>query len=672
MKKLLPIITLLITFWANAQNQTQTPPPLCPQPVNLVVMATTQTSATFAWTEPATSTVWEVAILPAGTPAPIDTSIGFLVSSNLFTAGPLDCGTAYDFYVRSICSEGWTSLWHSTIPFATASCFDGGGTAQNLSSCPENGQSCYDLNQNDANVLGTLDPSLFTVTYHDDPDLADTGTNPLASPFCITEASDYLFARLEENATGAHSISSFYLTAAGQCPALQFHAFLDTNNNGVLDAGEELDTNYTLMHLGHFNYEIDNDGIIHSIATYNGIHTIYDANTSASYDVEFVINPEYAAYFNGSSQTDLHTDASGTSIYYFPVTASAPYNDMGVTIAPYGAPRPGFQYSQYIGYRNNGNQGQNSGTITYTKDPAVSVVSVAGNVDFTTDGFTFNFTNVPPLQTRYLWVTLQVPTIPTVSLGQTLTTSVSVASANDAVATNDTRTLTETITGSFDPNDKLEAHGRNIVFDNFGADEYLYYTIRFENTGTASAEMIKITDVLDDQLDETTVRPIDESLSGTFERVGNSLTWRFEGIDLPPTSIDPVHSHGFVSFKVKPKPDFAIGTVIPNFASIYFDYNPAIVTEPFETHFVQALAVNEFENAELVLFPNPASDQLTVFNAKGIRSVEIYEGIGKKVQSQLFDRSASATLDIARLQSGMYFVRITTDSGSVTKKLIKK
>jgi hypothetical protein len=43
---------------------------------------------------------------------------------------------------------------------------------------------------------------------------------------------------------------------------------------------------------------------------------------------------------------------------------------------------------------------------------------------------------------------------------------------------------------------------------------------------------------------------------------------------------------GSIPFLVKPKPDYAISDIIRNTDSIYFDFNPPIVTDIFTTEFV--------------------------------------------------------------------------------------
>jgi hypothetical protein len=89
-------------------------------------------------------------------------------------------------------------------------------------------------------------------------------------------------------------------------------------------------------------------------------------------------------------------------------------------------PRPGFTYQNNLYYTNNGTQPM-SGTLIFNHDSAATMVgtSQSGTVA-TPTGFTFDFTDLQPQETRSILVTMQVPTIPTVSLGQLLVSSATI------------------------------------------------------------------------------------------------------------------------------------------------------------------------------------------------------------------------------------------------------
>ena len=83
-------------------------------------------------------------------------------------------------------------------------------------------------------------------------------------------------------------------------------------------------------------------------------------------------------------------------------------------------------------------------------------------------------------------------------------------------------------------------------------------------------------------------------------------------------------------FRIKPRAGYAVGDIIPNTASIYFDYNPAIVTNTFNTEFFTSLNSPSFSNNEFQLYPNPAKGivLITLNNNQFIDKVIFYDLAG--------------------------------------------
>ncbi len=299
---------------------------------------------------------------------------------------------------------------------------------------------------------------------------------------------------------------------------------------------------------------------------------------------------------------------------------------------------------------------------------SITSVSEAGIIS-TATGFTYDFTNLLPNETRIIYVVMQVPTIPTVTLGDLLTNTASITiPAGDVMLSNNTSSLTQTIVGSYDPNDKTESHGEKIVHASFSANDYLTYTIQFENTGTFYAENVRISDVLDAKLDETSVRMINASHSNVLTRVGNTLNWNMNGIDLLPSA------KGHVTFQIKPKPGYAIGDIIPNTAYIYFDFNPAIITNTFQTEFVNAMSVSGFENATFLVYPNPTNSFVTISgknNSELIDSVVITDISGKTIQTKSIN-TVNAKIDLSDLSNGIYFAKVKSGNNLSIVKIIKQ
>lgn len=458
----------------------------------------------------------------------------------------------------------------------------------------------------------------------------------------------------------------------GSCAeSLALIAFLDSNNNGIKDVGE-VNFNH-----GNFVYQINDSGIdLYGSTIFQGSYYIFDSNPTNSYDISFAVNPNLNTYYTSSvlhNNINLPT-GSGNNTLYFPIVNVLPHVDASVSLYPSGQPRPGFTYSNIITYQNNGFQTIPSGTVTFTKGSNVSITSISQTgTTATSNGFTYDFTNLAPFETRTIYVNLTVPTIPTVSLGDLVTNTASIQINNDIDTANNTSTATQTIVGSYDPNDKSESHGGKIGLDTFTSNDYLYYTIRFENTGNASTEFIRVEDVLDGTLDESSFEMIAASHPVNTRRSGNQLIWHFYNTQLPPTSVDPENSHGYVHFRIKLKPGFAIGDSVPNTAFIYFDYNPAIVTNTFNTQLVQTLSNATFNSTTISLHPNPTSTNFVV-NTTGrvkIAKIAIYDVSGKKIYSSTITTQQNISIDVSSFSRGIYLVELSSeDNEKLTKKLI--
>ncbi len=453
---------------------------------------------------------------------------------------------------------------------------------------------------------------------------------------------------------------------------IKLNAFFDNNSNNVQDSGES--------NLDEANFSVQlNSGAIQNVFSTTGTHFIYESNPLNSYKLNYIIPEKYASNYTlgtGTYNSIKVPNGSGTTTINFAVRR-LPFNDLSVQVYSQSAPpRPGFMYDNIIQYTNKGNQTIFSGTVTFTKNnvASLSFVSQSGTVSTTNGRFTYNFINLLPNETRTINVTMLVPVIPVVNLGDLLTNSASITSSvTDIDTTNNESSLTQIIVGSYDPNDKAESHGEKIVRSTFTSNDYLFYTIRFENTGTAEAINIRITDELDAKLDENTIESITTSNKDyVLERVGKNLTWRFNGINLPPSTPNSTTiGHGSVVFKIKPKAGYAVGDIINNTANIYFDFNPAIVTNTWKTEFVNTLSTNDIVFNDLKVYPNPTTNLLMINSNSTIEKIEISSLEGKKIVSQKVNTNQHE-VSLKELSKGVYFVKISANGSEKVVKIIKE
>ncbi|MBC8755414.1 T9SS type A sorting domain-containing protein [Kordia sp. YSTF-M3] len=451
---------------------------------------------------------------------------------------------------------------------------------------------------------------------------------------------------------------------------INVRSFLDDNTNGTYDVGE------VLVPFGNVLYEENDDGII-NVGTTNQIYTILSDDGANTYDITFDLFPEYVNCYTIATPTinDVNV-AIGNAIFVdFPLTAPQACEDIEVLLINTSRPpRPGFTHDNLLMLKNNSTTTVASGTIEFVVDNLLvfnNIISINSNytVTNTATGFTVDFVNLAPFATELIEIELLCPV--TVALGEITTNTVTYTTdTNDLVLGNNTSSLEETVIGSWDPNDITESRGPEIIHEDFTSQDYLYYTIRFQNLGTAEAVNVRIEETLDTELDETTFQMVASSHDFQVVRTNDELVWRFDDINLPAEMFDADGSNGFVYFKIKPKAGYAIGDIIPGVAGIYFDFNAPVITNTFETKFVAPLSVGEVSSINVTTYPNPATDILYVtFDKNETSNVRLFDVQGKQILQQVED-SKTIELNVSSLQSGIYFLKLTTATAQFTKKII--
>lgn len=233
--------------------------------------------------------------------------------------------------------------------------------------------------------------------------------------------------------------------------------------------------------------------------------------------------------------------------------------------------------------------------------------------------------------------------------------------------------------GSFDPNDKQGFP------KGYGDPHYIYpedrldYLIRFQNTGTDTAFKVRIVDTLSTLLDVSTFEAGASSHPYTSQIDGRVITFTFDPIALVDSTRNEPASNGFVSFTIESDKDIPLGSVVENFADIYFDFNEPVRTNTtlhtVDRDFLKnATSVTSIQYLQMGVYPNPIPiNGLIYFYVEDITDdykVEFYDIRGAKVQSLDLKRSErSCKIDF--LESGTYMVKlITLDNQVYTNKLI--
>lgn len=317
--------------------------------------------------------------------------------------------------------------------------------------------------------------------------------------------------------------------------------------------------------------------------------------------------------------------------------------------------------------RNSACTGTN-GVVTLNLSPKYSFVSanitpasVSGNT------ITWNVNNLSNTSTDQIYVTLNA--VGTPALGDTVMNTVSITpTTGDVNPVNNTYPMIDSIRASFDPNEK-----HVYPIGEIAQGELLTYTIHFENLGNDTAFNIHIMDTLSAYVDPATFKVITSShpISAQVIENGpmNTLRFDFANILLADASA-PNENKGFVTYQINAKTGLAAGTQIDNTAHIYFDINPAVVTNTAKSRIPSGVSIRKTEGQKTInVYPNPANDKLFVEGLSAFTNVVIVNSLGQEVMQP---KTTKAYLAIDQLAPGVYFLKATGKDGLYTQKFIKQ
>jgi len=99
--------------------------------------------------------------------------------------------------------------------------------------------------------------------------------------------------------------------------------------------------------------------------------------------------------------------------------------------------------------------------------------------------------------------------------------------------------------------------------------------------------------------------------------------------------------------------------------------NQQVSNKTFKFTFVHASAIQENKNPYLFkLYPNPASNQINIlFKVEGSKTITLRDVLGKVVLEQKTTQNA-LELDVSSYPKGIYLIKVATEKGSNTQKLV--
>lgn len=516
----------------------------------------------------------------------------------------------------------------------------------------------WHLNVNDATLLTSINMQNNEVY----PEFGNFNINntPNLQFICIdADEENSLLSAFENMGTTPPFLSTNCSFVPGQVyNTIQGTAILDSDVDGC----EATDPVIPLLKLIISN---GTDEIIKYTDT-NGDYLKYLAPGSYTITPEF--QNEYFNYLPGQANVTF-AGYDGTVLNQdFCIEADGVHNDAEIILAS-GGSMPGFDAS-YTLIVNNVGTTPLSGTITLQFDDSVLDLVSAEPAEISNTGglLTWNYNNLQPFegQSIHLVFNLNGPTeTPALNIDDVLNfTATTVTQQQDETPENNVYVLNQLVTGAFDPNNIICLEGNTAAPDAIG--DYLNYVINFENTGNAAATFVVVTQQIDEsQYNVGSLEMVSASHNIAASVTGNNVEFRFDDINLG------AGAKGYVVYKIRSNTALEVGDSVINDASIVFDYNWPIITNEAETVFAALSTGNFTMDASVKIYPNPSGGLVNITASSNITSYELYDIQGRLLQSGTVN-DTTAKFDISQRATGMYFVKVNTETGIKVEKVIRK
>ena len=118
---------------------------------------------------------------------------------------------------------------------------------------------------------------------------------------------------------------------------------------------------------------------------------------------------------------------------------------------------------------------------------------------------------------------------------------------------------------------------------------------------------------------------------------------------------------------------YALRPIVNDVVGNAFDFGGDFSDEAFKLfRIAEVLSSNEFNTASVTLYPNPTRSKVTIATPTNSLpdSYTIYNTVGQKMSFKSISSQADLEINLQDFESGLYFIKLTKDSMSVTKTII--
>jgi uncharacterized repeat protein (TIGR01451 family) len=320
-----------------------------------------------------------------------------------------------------------------------------------------------------------------------------------------------------------------------------------------------------------------------------------------------------------------------------------------------------------------------SGQFFFVHDGQVVINSVTPAPDFTFgDTLIWNFSSLNYDDGPIVPI-INVSAITGVSVPSTTIMKTWITPLADLDPSNNSKIYNVPIKNAWDPNVKsVQPQGvcpEHYITNN----QTMTYTVQFQNTGSTNAVNIYVLDTISANLDLTTLNILASSHYMYTEVLpGNVLKFNFDNINLADSASNEAASHGYLIYEINQQPSLADGLVLNNTAYIYFDNNPAVITNTAFNTIISVLpscsatGLNEQASSKnIVVYPNPTNSFITVISKTSCERITFTNVYGQVVKS-VTPKSMQTQIDLTDLTAGIYFVTVISGEIKQSLKVMKE
>ena len=446
------------------------------------------------------------------------------------------------------------------------------------------------------------------------------------------------------------------------------NVFMDLNNDSLKNGLDYGIKNAFIQSTPQYSFNVSDVNGDYSMYIANGPHSVNMSPLPSWFSVS-PANYNYNFTIAGST-------ASGNNFAVYPIPGTTEL-ELSMSVNPV---RPQVRTSLMMNVKNSGSDLAAGNLVlnlpsTVTFDSAsVTPTSSVGNL------VSWSIPSIDLLQS--FKVTVWVVADSGLVIGDSVyfDANVTASPGTDVNPSNNLASGWVDVINSFDPNIKTVFPNGTVPQSAILSGQPLTYRIEFENTGNANALTVRLTDILPAEVKLNSIEILAASHAYTTQIIyPRELEFTFNGINLPPTSVDPINSKGYIIFKVTPQSNLNVGTVIANEAKIYFDNNPPVITPMAEVIVVGTTGIVESNNASsntLFIYPNPTNDRVNIEMPgaeSGKYAVSLYSIDGKLINALSIQKQKEQPLqlDLSLTEKGIYIIIVSKGKSVWSSRVVR-